>query len=36
MVTAITEDSGRLVQEHERVSGLPMNAQITLAMDMRP
>jgi hypothetical protein len=36
MDTAITEDPGQLVREHERVSGLPMNAQVTLAVNVRP
>jgi hypothetical protein len=36
MATEITEDPGQLVHEHERVSGLPMNAQITLAVNVRP
>jgi hypothetical protein len=36
MASAISEDPGQLSQEPERVSGLPMNAQIILDVDSHP
>jgi hypothetical protein len=36
MASAISEDPEQLSQEPERVSGLPMNAQIILDVDSHP